>query len=150
MPEGASSTAGIHLGSVASWLNGQGIVAGTVMVEVGFTTLGTNYSPNLYTAKVSPFLLFSASGAPWPLIPVAFGGTMQAAGTSGQTIQLQTSGGVALTEAVNVAALVQYATFQSQQLNFVTGAVNPGQNWQIVTTSAPAALCWLEVIRVEY
>jgi hypothetical protein len=137
-----ATTAGVYFNSTAAAPVGEGAITGKLIVPVGVAYLGG-------AAGTSPFDVFNTSGAPFPCVPIALHGVMAGAGAAGMTIQLQTSAGVAISDVINVAALVQYGTFAAAVMDFVTGIVNPGGNLRIVTVNAPAAILAVEFVRVE-
>ena len=103
----------------------------------------------LYAGTTTYNVFPSGVGAPCTTAVVGFGGVMSTAGVGGMTIQIQTSAGVAISNAISLAALAQWGTFQASSLNIVTGLCNNEGNFLVVTVGNVTGICLVEVMRVN-
>jgi hypothetical protein len=124
-----------NLGGVTPLVLDDAVVVGTQLVTV--------------TAAAASWPVFNTSGAPYTTLALGVEFVMAAAGVGGQTIQLQTSLGVACTEAIPLAAVAQWGIAQNNTLLYPVAVVAPGQNFNLVTAGGPTGLAIVTLVRVN-
>ena len=90
--------------------------------------------------------------APFSYIVLGVRGIMQAAGAAGDTVQVFGHGGSAITEVINLAALVDHATFAAQTLDLTGAGII--RSWSddlvIVTASDAQCIVMVDCLRAEF
>ena len=141
-----ASTPGVYYDSLA----GTDSPVSAAGEAAGNTGICTAKVPIFLYAGTTSYNVFPVSvGAPCTSAVVGFGGIMGVAGAGGMTIQLQTSAGVAITNAISLAALAQYGTFLASSINYANGTANLEGNFLVVTVGSVVGVCYVEVMRVN-
>lgn len=82
-----------------------------------------------------------------PLIVIGFGGIMTGNGGVGDTIQLQDSGGNAISEAIDVSALLTGDIFACSTITMQNAILAKNEGLLVVTASGATALCFANCLR---
>lgn len=88
-------------------------------------------------------------GAPFAVKVIRVRGIMTGAGGAGDTVQVKDGSSVAISNAINVAALSAKDTFEETTIDTATYAIQKGQNLTLVTASDALALVFVECVRYE-
>lgn len=162
----SATTAGVFLDSLSAWAYNVGVVAGELVVPFGAggtmpsqfvdpTAVGPNGPGTGASAfggtVASPFSVFGPDGAPGPMMVVGVSGVITVAGSVGETVQLQTSAGTGITEAISLAALTQWAVFSAATINISLGTIKPHDQLQVATAGAvaPVGVMLISVLKMN-
>jgi hypothetical protein len=140
------ATPGIYFDSLA----GVDIAPTTAAQVAGSDGYVTAKVPLFFITGTATYNVFKVpTGAPYTAVVVGFGGILAVNGVGGMTIQLQTSAGVAITNAINLAAVAQYGMFSFGTLDYATGICGIESNLLVVTTGNPTGYCAVEIFKVN-